>query len=215
MHDLTPAAENAVKAPQRRLRTSTTERILAVAEKLLQTDGERFTLQEVAVAARVSMSSIYTRYPSKEELVQAAQVRVLAAMREQLEEGLRRIEAEGSDIRWAVSRVVDLYIDAHSQRSELIQTFHAASRNNHVLHETGRDAFIHLSRRAAQIILRANKSPMSDDQVDRANWCIQMFLYALNSFLGLEHAPGAGNKSAWTAFRATSVRMIVNDIIAA
>jgi AcrR family transcriptional regulator len=215
MHDLSQAAEPNVEVPQRRLRTSTTERILGVAEKLLQTDGERFTLQEVAVAARVSLSSIYTRYPSKEELVHAVQVRVLASMLEQLEVGLSRIEGEGSDIRWAVSRVVDLYIDAHSQRSELIQTFHAASRSNHVLHDTGRDAFINLSRRAAEIILRANKSPMSDERVDRANSCIQMFLYALNSFLGFEHGPSADNKSTWTAFRATSVRMIVNDIIAA
>jgi AcrR family transcriptional regulator len=214
MQDSTQAPAKLLDTPPRRLRVSTTERILAVAEKLLRSVGERFTLQEVAADARVSMSSIYTRYRSKDELIQAVQLRVLDAMRQQMAEGMGRIAVEGGGIEWAVSRIVDLYVDCHAQRSELIQTFRAASRNNHALHENGRNAFLFLSRQTAEIILRANKSPISDARLDRADWCIRLFLYALNGFLGFEHGLGAETKTAWASFKAASVRTIVNDISA-
>ena len=44
-------------------------RVLKAAETLFQRSGLRFTMQEVAVALHISKKTIYTVYPSKEELL--------------------------------------------------------------------------------------------------------------------------------------------------
>ena len=45
------------------------ERVIAAATALFQTQGLRFTMQEVASALHISKKTIYTVYPSKEKLL--------------------------------------------------------------------------------------------------------------------------------------------------
>ena len=45
------------------------ENVIAAAAALFQTEGLRFTMQEVAAALHISKKTIYTIYPSKEELL--------------------------------------------------------------------------------------------------------------------------------------------------
>lgn len=45
------------------------ERMIGAAAALFQAEGLRFTMQEVADALRISKKTIYTLYPSKEELL--------------------------------------------------------------------------------------------------------------------------------------------------
>ena len=45
------------------------ERVIAAATALFQAEGLRFTMQEVAAALHISKKTIYTVYPSKEELL--------------------------------------------------------------------------------------------------------------------------------------------------
>ena len=44
-------------------------RVLKAAEALFQRSGLHFTMQEVAAALHISKKTIYTIYPSKEELL--------------------------------------------------------------------------------------------------------------------------------------------------
>ena len=45
------------------------ENVIAAAAELFRTEGLRFTMQEVAAALHISKKTIYTIYPSKEELL--------------------------------------------------------------------------------------------------------------------------------------------------
>lgn len=45
------------------------ERVIAAATALFRSEGLRFTMQEVAAALHISKKTIYTVYPSKEELL--------------------------------------------------------------------------------------------------------------------------------------------------
>ena len=73
----------ATRVPQQGRSRASYERMLVAAEKLMVKRGDDdFTLTEVAKTGKVSIGSIYLRFASKDDLIRAVHVRVLARIDE-------------------------------------------------------------------------------------------------------------------------------------
>lgn len=187
---------------------ATTERILAAAELLLRKHGEKFTLGDVASAGRVSMASIYGRYPSKVHLVREVQARVLDGLTATIRNGLLQIESEGGDLEWRTARVIDIYAEAHRARAAIIRAFHAAAREDTALRARGVTTVAELVELATGALRGCG--PVGEPSLDEATlrMIIQVFLHALSNYLGFGHHGAADGEAEWLAFKETITRMV-------
>lgn len=185
---------------------ATTERILGSAESLLRKHGERFTLGDVATVGRVSMASIYARYPSKAHLVREVQGRVLGSLTATIRDGLVALESEGGDLDWRVSRVVDVYSEAHLARAALIRAFHSVAREDSSLRDRGVATVTELVALATRTL--GGDQSRSPQSARRLSLIVQAFLHALSNYLGFGHHAAADAENDWLAFKETMARMV-------
>lgn len=187
---------------------ATTERILASAEALLRKHGEKFTLGDVAAAGRVSMASIYSRYPSKVHLIQEVQLRVLRGLTEQITEGLRQIASEGGDAEWRATRLVDIYAEAHMARASIIRAFHSVAREDFSLRVRGIETLQALVEAGTAALLGDDITGVCEPAMGRFQMILQTFLHALASYLGFGYSAGNDGEGDWLAFKETLARMV-------
>lgn len=185
---------------------ATTERILASAEALLRKHGEKFTLGDVAAAGRVSMASIYSRYPSKVHLIQEVQRRVLRGLTDQIAEGLHQIAGEGGDLEWRATRIVDIYAESHRARASIIRAFHSVARGDSSLRVRGVETVQALVEAATAGLLGSAGAEVGEAAMARLRMIAQTLLHALASYLGFGYS--AGSEGDWLAFKETLARMV-------
>ena len=187
---------------------ATTERILASAEALLRKHGEKFTLGDVAAAGRVSMASIYSRYPSKVHLIQEVQLRVLRGLREQISEGLLQIASEGGGLEWRATRIVEIYAESHMARASIIRAFHAVAREDSSLRVRGVETVQALVEAAATALLGPDIAAIAEPAMARLQMIAQTLLHALASYLGFGYSAGSDGEGNWLAFKDMLARMV-------
>lgn len=185
---------SAVEAAPRLSRSAaTTARTLAAAEQLLTRLGERFTLQEVAETARVSLSSIYARFESKEGLIEAVQDEVLTRIEHALAESLAGIGDEGGGLKWTVSRLVEAFLRSSLHNGQIIDRLQTIGHHNPRVRSRGLLTFERTSGYAQAALMRhAGDTPDAATQV-KAQRIFQVFLYALTSYVRFEEVYGSSN----------------------
>lgn len=202
------AAKPATSRPPGPRSIATTERILTSAEILLRKDGERFTLGDVASAARVSMASIYSRYPSKLHLIREVQARVLGGLLAQVRDGLEQIISEGGDLEWRATRVVDVYAESHAVRASVIRAFYSVARDDLALRAKGVETVKALVDSA--VVGLMGGAPGSADSAGPVHLRViaRTFLHALASYLGFGYGTSNDDEADWLTFKATLARMV-------
>lgn len=194
--------------PRQQRSVDSTQRMLAVAETLLSRHGERFTLNEVARTGKISMSSLYARFESKEALVRAVQARVLAEMAREIVEGLERIAAQDGSLRWTLDRVVELHADAHRQRAHLIGTFRLASRYDPKLRAVGVAFFANLRALASEVILGHREGIAAPGAKGTVENIVGVMLYSILAHLGSGDDQDIPEKQSWSDLQNCLGRMM-------
>lgn len=199
-----------VAEPQQRRSIATTERMMAVTEELLLRQGESFTLGEVAKVGRLSMSSIYARFRSKDELVCAVQKRTFHDMSQEIDQQLERLKLQGGDLDWTVSRIVHIMAEAHLRRAKLINAFHISAPANTGLRDSGSAFFGTLVDTATATML-----PLCDDRADPLwiNWVWRVALYAIAGKLGANRGVIPDFDEEWNLFKRALAGTIVASLV--
>jgi AcrR family transcriptional regulator len=191
---------------------ATTQRMLTVAEALLRKHGNKFTLSEVAKAGRMSMASIYARYPSKEDLILAIQDRVIGSMEAEIREGLDQIHREAGDARWTIVRLVDVYSEAQRRKAELIRNIYIASQDDPRLHARGVKSFEELILSAQRTIMRHESSAQPQANLDNVHMALIIFLHALSSYVGFSHTVDPIDLQQWERFKQLNADLILRSL---
>lgn len=191
---------------------ATTARTLAAAEQLLTRLGERFTLQEVAELARVSLTSIYARFESKEGLIEAVQDVVLTRIEQNLAASLAAIGGEGGGIRWTVSRLVEAFLRSSLQNGQIIDRLQTIGHYNQNVRNRGLLTFERTSGYAqAALMCHAGDTPDAATQ-DKAKRIFQVFLYALTSYVRFEEVYNSQTGTSHDTFRADCEAMLTMSL---
>lgn len=205
-----PSAPEAV--PRLSRSAATTARTLAAAEQLLTRLGERFTLQEVAETAHVSLSSVYARFESKEGLIEAVQDEVLTRIENNLAQSVAAIGEEGGGLKWTVSRLVEAYLRSNLLNGQIIDRLQTIGHHNPRVRNRGLQTFERTSGYAQAALLRhAGATPDAATQ-DKTKRAFQVFLYALTSYVRFEEVYGGKNASSHETFRADCEEMLTRSL---
>lgn len=195
-------------APRLSRSAATTARTLTAAEQLLTRLGERFTLQEVAELARVSLTSIYARFESKEGLIEAVQDEVLTRIEQGLAESVGGIAHEGGGLKWTVSRLVEAYMRSSLQNDQIIDRLQTIGHHNPRVRSRGLLTFQRTSGYAQAALLRhAGATPDAATQ-EKTKRTFQVFLYALTSYIRFEEVYAGKSGNSHEDFRADCEEML-------
>ncbi|WP_421121596.1 TetR/AcrR family transcriptional regulator [Aquihabitans daechungensis] len=99
------------------------DRILETGQALL--DGRRFTdvsVNEICIAADVSLSSFYARFDSKERLLAVLHEQHVARRREQIGAVLAELLAPQPSLRTFLTQAATIYLAAHELDRPMVQT---------------------------------------------------------------------------------------------
>lgn len=101
------------------------DRILETGQALL--DGRRFadvSVNEICIAADVSLSSFYARFDSKERLLAVLHDRHIDRRREQIQAVIDELLAPGPTLRSFLTQAASIYIAVQQLDRPMVQTFH-------------------------------------------------------------------------------------------
>jgi AcrR family transcriptional regulator len=117
------------------------ERMLAAAEKMMAARGDDdFALNDVAKAGKVSIGSIYNRFPSKDALIQAVQQRVSLRIQERQRSLITRIALDTDNLPDFIARLVDEFAECLREFAPIMRPMMQRATRDAVIAKLGKDS---------------------------------------------------------------------------
>lgn len=188
----------ATRVPQQGRSRASYERMLVAAEKLMVKRGDDdFTLTEVAKTGKVSIGSIYLRFASKDDLIRAVHVRVLA----RIDEDQRTMLADVRERSGTLDEYSRCFVEAYA---ELLKTYGPVLRpimfraiHDESMSTIGRSSAEVLSVEVHRQLLSYSAEFGRADHQRLVENAFRMIYCTLARYLGLGSSPESANEGNW------------------
>ena len=147
------------RQPRQSRSQASLERMLAAAESEMAARGDdEFALTDVAKAGKVSIGSIYCRFPSKDALIQAVQQRVSLRIQERQRTLITRIALDTDSLPAFVSRLVDEFADSLREFAPIMRPMMQRAARDPVVSKLGKDSHAMVLADVTKAVLRYRDS---------------------------------------------------------
>lgn len=190
------------RTPQQDRSRQSFERVLEAAIEILGEEGfEQLTLASVSQRAGVSTGAIYGRVRGKEELLDAALMRILERVERQQAEMLAGIRAEQSPFDVLVIRMVDALGEFLKGQANLLRPLMSRAPSNPAVAEVGKESFRKLEAGWSAILLEYRGQIGHPDPAHAVHACFSLAYAAFARYLGLGSAADVAGEGDWDVLK--------------
>lgn len=201
---------NAVREPQQIRSRAGYERVLAAAAELLQECGPGgFTLRDVSKKAKVSIGSIYYRFETKDDLVQAVQGRYLTKLINLQRGVIASALAQSTDVRTLVPTLIDLTAEMFHREAAMMRSLMMHAVTDKVISTGGRDAYDDFLTRMQAAILTFRGEIRHPDPERAVNSIVRIAYSAIARALGFGSQQTLADLGDWSLLKEDLSRMSV------
>lgn len=197
--DGTPELLNpAGREPKQGRSRASFERMLAAATDLLAEHGnDDFALTDVAKRGKVSIGSIYCRFDSKDDLIQAVQRRFTEQLFEEQSAMLDRITTRTDSLDGFVRAFVDDYAELMKRHAPIMRPMMMRASNDPVVRAMGKRSYEDLLQRFSAAVLSHGaeiRHSLPELAVDMA---FRTIYAAIARYLGFGMVGESASKADW------------------
>jgi len=196
------ASTGATREPQQGRSRASYERMLVAAEKLMVRHGnDDFTLNDVARTGKVSIGSIYLRFNSKDDLIRAVHMRVLARVDVEQQAMLAAVQARTHRLHDLITQLVGDYAELLRRFAPLLRPMMLRASFDPGISGVGRAAADRFGdeMKAAMLVYRAD---IVGDAPERAVHSAYRVIYAtLARYLGFGSSKEVSDEGDWTELK--------------
>lgn len=197
-----PAIAKPTREPRQGRSRASFERMLAAAEDLLRERGnDDFTLTEVSRQGKVSIGSIYCRFDSKDELIQAVHSRTMEQMIDRHIEMIANTEPANARLQTLVPALVQEIGELMRNAAPIMRPLMARAAIDPIVAVTGKRAYMDFSDRITAALL-AHRGEIKHPDPERAvDSCVRIIYAALARYLGFGSSITAVGQGDWTELK--------------
>lgn len=195
-----PAA--AAKLPEQDRSKASHERMIAATRQLIAHHGsDDFTLKDVALAGKVSVGSIYLRYPSKDRLIRTVLSLELDRIAAEEEQMIRNVLNKAFNLAEAVALYIEGYGHLLAANALILRTAMNRAEHDRELSDIGKAQAEHSVAAAMQIFLAFPEEIGGPRKRAKADVAFRLIFAALAREFGLGATRDSARWIDWAAFR--------------
>lgn len=182
---------------QGRSRASFERMVAAARDLMIERGNDDFALTDVAKRGKVSIGSIYCRFDSKDDLIQAVQARVIARITEEETEMIDRIVEKAGNLDTLVRSFVDEFAELMKKNAPILRPMMLRATSDPVVRAMGKRGYQELADRMNRVFLDRSSEmghPLPELAVDTA---MRVIYSAFARYLGFGMTGDAGTKMDW------------------
>ena len=167
------------------------ERVLDAAARLMEERGYAgFSLNDVVTRSRASIGSIYGRVSGKDELIRAAQHRVLARLELEQADMYARIRRRALPLPELITALVREMADFLGRNAQTLNAFMARAQADRAVHHFGRRAYQHAQLDFKMLVIERRGELTVADADHAADVCFSLMFSAMSHHFGVGRLPG-------------------------
>lgn len=175
--------------------------MIAAAEALIRERGDDFTLGDVTKHGKVSISSIYNLFDSKDALIQVVHADAMNRMIERHAEMVAKARPARPGLVFFIPALVDQVAELMLSEAEIMRPLLLRAAYDPVVAEHGRRAYADFADTLRQAIL-AHRSEITHADPDRAaDSSVRIIYAALARHLGYGSSPHAVGQGDWSELK--------------
>jgi len=196
------------REPQQGRSRASYERMLAAAEKLMVRHGnDDFTLSDVAKAGKVSIGSIYLRFNSKDDLIRAVHMSVLARVDLEQRDMLQAVRERSTSLETFVTNIVEDYAESLRRYAAVLRPMMLRASYDPKLSGVGKAS----ADRIGSLIQRemlSYRDAIGAERPERAVNSAYRVIYAtIARYLGFGSSQEVSDEGDWTELKEDLGRM--------
>ncbi|WP_242151854.1 MULTISPECIES: TetR/AcrR family transcriptional regulator [unclassified Sphingomonas] len=182
--------------------------MLVAAEKLMIRCGnDDFTLAEVAKAGRVSIGSIYLRFNSKDDLIRAVHMSVLARVDSEQREMLQTVREQSDNLESFVSNIVEAYAESLRRYAAVLRPMMLRASYDQKLSGVGKASADRIGLLIQREML-CYRDAIGAERPERAVSSAYRVIYAtIARYLGFGSSQEVSDEGDWTELKEDLGRM--------
>lgn len=198
MQEAEPLLNPAGREPKQGRSRASFERMLAAATDLLVERGnDDFALTDVAKRGKVSIGSIYCRFDSKDELIQAVQRRFIEKMILEQTEMVERLTARSVDLDLLVRNFVEELAEFMRRNAPVMRPMMMRASTDPVVSAMGRRGYDDLEEKMLATLL-ARRQEIGHQLPELAcEMTLRIAYSAFARYLGFGTTGDTGTKADW------------------
>lgn len=194
--------ETLARVPQQSRSRASFERMMTAAEALLVERGsDTFTLTEVSKVGKVSIGSIYLRFKSKDELLQAVQGRVMERMENDHGKIIMRARSRGSSVETLVEALVHEVGEFLKSHAGILRPMMLRASSDEIVSQRGRRGYENLMGLVVEELQPHVAAVRHDDPLRAVRAAFNIAYAAFARELGLGSSNEQSNHSDWTRLK--------------
>ncbi|WCT80056.1 TetR/AcrR family transcriptional regulator [Novosphingobium humi] len=197
-----PSLPAAAKLPEQDRSKASQERMLAATRRLIAHHGsDDFTLKDVALAGKVSVGSIYLRYPSKDRLIRTALSLELDRIAAEEVRMVRSVLKKAYNLAEAVALYIEGYGHLLATNALILRTAMNRAEHDTELSVIGKARAEQSAVAAIQIFLAFPEEIGGQRKQAKADVAFRLIFAALAREFGLGATRDSARWIDWAAFR--------------
>jgi AcrR family transcriptional regulator len=179
------------RAPKQDRSRASFERVLDAAARLMEERGySGFSLSDVVARSRASIGSIYGRVGSKDELIRAAQQRVLARLELEQADMYARIRRRSLPLPGLITALIREMAGFLGRNAQILNAFMARAQADHAVHAFGERAYQHAQLDFKMLLIERRGELTVADADHAADVCFALMYSSLSHQFGVGRLPG-------------------------
>ena len=179
------------RAPKQDRSRASFERVLDAATRLMEERGYAgFSLSDVVARSKASIGSIYGRVGSKDELIRAAQHRVLARLELVQADMYARIRRRSLPLPELITALIREMAGFLARNAQILNAFMARAQADQAVHAFGRRAYEHAQLDFKMLLIERRGELTVADADHAVDVCFALMFSSLSHHFGVGRLPG-------------------------